>query len=178
MASRALDLDPLESGCHRALGMIWMYRRDYDRAEYHIRRAHELNPNDADRRMSLGNLLAMRGKPEEGLAWMQSAIRLNPIHPTWYNAQLGIVLYSLRRYAEAAQAFRHRPNPGYWTRARLAACCAQLGDTAAAEAQREAILRQRPDFSIADFLRTDILLERADDREHLREGLLKAGLPD
>lgn len=178
MATRALELDPLESGCHRALGLIWMYRRDYERAEYHTRRAHELNPNDADRRMSLGNLLAMRGKPEEGLDWMQSALRLNPLHPTWYNPQLGMALYSLRRYGEAAQAFRHITNPGYWSRARLAACCAQLGDIAAAEAQREAILRQRPDFSTADFLRADILLERADDREHLREGLLKAGLPD
>ena len=49
--------------------------------------------------------------------------------------------------------------------------------TAEAEAQVAAILRQRPDFSIAEFLRRDILLEREEDREHLREGLIKAGLP-
>ena len=76
------------------------------------------------------------------------------------------------------QAFKRIPNPGYWSRARLAACYAKLEDTSAAEAQRDAILRQRPDFSTADFLRRDALLERAEDREHLREGLIMAGLPD
>ena len=52
-ASHALELDPQESYCHRVLALIWLYRRDYDAAEHHYRRALELNPNDADRRMGL-----------------------------------------------------------------------------------------------------------------------------
>ncbi len=39
------------------------------------------------------------------------------------------------------------------------------------------VLQVRPDFSIATFLKRDVLLERAEDREHLREGLIKAGFP-
>jgi len=178
MASHALELDPLEGGCHRTLGLIWMYRRDFDRAEHHFRRALELNPNNADRRIDLGNLLTMRGRPEEGLDLMYSAVRLNPINPTWYNPQLGIALYSLRRYEDAAQAFGRVPNPGYWSRARLVACYGQLGDAAAAQAQVAAILSLRPSFSVAEFIQRDVMLERAEDREHLREGLLKAGMPE
>jgi adenylate cyclase len=176
-ASHALELDPQESSCHRVLALVWLYRRDYDAAEYHYRRALELNPNDADRRMGLGYLLALRGKPEEALGWMEEAVRLNPFQPIWYSTRLAIALYSLKRYAEAAQALKRIPTPGYWSRTRLAACYGQLGRTAEAEAQKAAILLQKPNFTIAEFFRRDVLLERAEDRELLREGLIKAGLP-
>jgi TolB-like protein/class 3 adenylate cyclase/Tfp pilus assembly protein PilF len=177
-ATRAVDLDPQESRCRRMLAMICLFRRDYDAAERHFQRALEQNPNDADGTQQLGFLLALRGRSEEALRYMAAARRLNPFHPTWYNHSLGIALYSLRQYGEAAQAFRQLPNPGPWSRARLAACYAQAGRSEEAEAQRAAILKQRPDFSTARFLHHDVLLERAEDREHLRDGLLRAGLPE
>ena len=105
-------------------------------------------------------------------------MRLNPLHPPWYNAHFGIALYSLRRFAEAAQALKRIPDPGPWSLARLAACYAQLGLTSEAETQKARILLKRPDFSIPGFFRTDVLLERAEDRDLLREGLTKAGLPE
>jgi adenylate cyclase len=176
-ASRALELDPQESRCHSVLALIWLYRRDFDAAEYHYRKALELNPNDADRRMGLGYLLALRGKPGEALDWMEEGMRLNPFQPILYSARMGIALYSLKRYAEAAQALKRVPAMGYWSRTRLAACYGQLGRTAEAEAQKTAILLEKPDFTIAEFFRRDVLLERAEDREVLREGLIKAGLP-
>ncbi|TIM26332.1 MAG: tetratricopeptide repeat protein [Mesorhizobium sp.] len=176
-ASHALELDPQESHCHRVLAIVWTYRRDYDAAEHHYRRALELNPNDPDRLMQLGNLLALRGRLEEAMGWMQEATRLNPFQPIWYGVRLGVALYSLKRYAEAAQALKRIPTPGYWSRARLAACYGQLGRSAEAEAQKAAILLEKPDFTIAEFFRRDVLLERAEDQELLREGLLKAGLP-
>ena len=177
-ASHALELDPQESYCQSVVGLIWLYRRDYDAAEHHYRRALDLNPNDADRRMGLAFLLALRGKSEEALGRMHEAMRLNPFHPVWYNARLAISLYSLRRYAEAAQALKQIPTPRYWLRTRLAACYAQLGQTAEAETQKAAILLEKPEFTITEFLRRDVLLERAEDRELLREGLIKAGLPE
>ncbi|MDQ6435034.1 adenylate/guanylate cyclase domain-containing protein [Mesorhizobium sp. LHD-90] len=178
MASRALELDPQESHCHRVIGTMWLFRRQYHAAEQHFRRAVELNPNDADRRMGLGYLLVLRGKIDEGLERMQEAGRLNPFPPVWYHARFGVVYYSLGRFAEAAQEFSEIPTPGYWLRARLAACDAQLGHATEVEALKAAILEERPDFSIAEFFRKDILLERAEDRELLREGLIKAGLPE
>jgi tetratricopeptide (TPR) repeat protein len=109
---------------------------------------------------------------------MAVARRLNPYHPTWYNLGLGIALYLLGRYGEAAQEFKQVPNPGPWSRARLAASYAQAGLSGEAAAQRAAILKLRPDFSTASYLSQEVLLERAEDREHLRAGLIKAGLPE
>jgi adenylate cyclase len=40
------------------------------------------------------------------------------------------------------------------------------------------VLRLQPDFSTAEYMRKSVLLEREADRELLREGLLKAGLPE
>jgi hypothetical protein len=49
---------------------------------------------------------------------------------------------------------------------------------AEAQAQTGAILRRQPDFSTAEFLRGTVLLERVEDRDLLREGLIGAGLPE
>jgi adenylate cyclase len=178
MASHALELDPQESNCHRVLSNVWMYRRDFDACEYHYRAAIALNPNDPDRLIGLAYVLVLRGRHEEGLEMMQEAVRLNPFQPTWYSARFAVAFYCLRRYAEAARAFKQIPTPGYWARARLAACYGQLGHTTEAKAQVEAILQIRPDFTVHDFLLRDVLLERQEDREQLREGLVKAGLPE
>ncbi|MBQ0821530.1 adenylate/guanylate cyclase domain-containing protein [Microvirga sp. HBU67558] len=177
MAAQAVDRDPQESRCHRLLGLVCVYRRELATAQRHLDRALQLNPNDADAMQQMGYVLTLRGKPEDALAWMERSRHLNPFHPTWYNSGLGTTLYSLRRYADAAETFRRLPNPGPWSHARLAACYSQLGEEAKAKVLVDAVLQVRPDFSIPTFLMRDVLLERAEDREHLREGLIKAGFP-
>ncbi|CDX27550.1 putative adenylate cyclase 3 [Mesorhizobium sp. ORS 3324] len=176
-AKHALELDPLESRCHRILSTICLYRREYDVAEQYLRRAFDLNPNDADGLIMKGRLLAFRGRPEEALVFLEAAGRLNPLHFRWYDVHFGVAFYSLRRFAEAAQAFKQMHLPSSWSSARLAACYAQLELTEAAQAAVAEVLRLQPDFSTAEYMRKSVLLERAEDRELLREGLIKAGLP-
>lgn len=176
-AKHALELDPLESRCHRILSTICLYRREYDMAEQYLRRAFDLNPNDADGLIMKGRLLAFRGRPEEALVCLEAAGRLNPLHFRWYDVHFGVALYSLRRFAEAAKAFKQMHLPSSWSSARLAACYAQLERTEAAQAAVAEVLRLQPDFSTAEYMRKSVLLEGAEDRELLREGLIKAGLP-
>jgi TolB-like protein/Tfp pilus assembly protein PilF len=179
-ARHALELDPQESRCHRILSTIYLYRRNYDMAEQHIRRAFDLNPNDTEILIFKGRLLAARGRPEEALVCFEAAFRLNPLYQysTGYNSLFGVALYSLRRFEEAAQAFSRLPRATGWSNARLAACYAQLGRTAEAQAAAAEVVRLEPDFSIAQYMSDSVLLERKDDRELLREGLIKAGLPE
>jgi adenylate cyclase len=61
--------------------------------------------------------------------------------------------------------------------ARMAACYGQMRDTTEAEVLKRAILLIKPDFTISEFFRQDVLLEKTEDRELLREGLIKAQLP-
>jgi len=177
-ARQAVELDPQESRCHRILSEICLYRREYDMAEQHIRQAFDLNPGDADIIIQKGRLLIMRGKPEEALVWLDAAVRLNPMHPPWYTACFAMAYFSLGRFADAAQTFRRLPHPGAWSRARLAACYAPLEMSADAQASVAEVLRLQPDFSVADYMRTEVLLERTPDRELLRDGLRKAGFPE
>jgi adenylate cyclase len=128
--------------------------------------------------MEKGRLLALRGKPQEALGWMEASVRLNPLHPPWYHAHFGVALYSLRRFVEAAQALKRMPDPGAWSRARLAACYGQLERSTEAQEAVAEVLRLEPNFSTAEYMRKSVLLEREADRELLREGLLKAGLPE
>jgi TolB-like protein/Tfp pilus assembly protein PilF len=174
-AKHAIDLDPLESRCQRILSTIYLYRREYDLAEQHLRRALDLNPNDPDGLIMKGRLQTFRGKPEEALVSLEAASRLNPLRPRWYDVHFGMALYSLRRFAEAAPAFKQLPSS--WSFARLAACYAQLGLTAETNAAVAEVLRLKPDFSTSEFMSKSVLLEHAEDRELLREGLIKAGLP-
>jgi adenylate cyclase len=177
MARRGVDLDPQEGGCHRLLGRVLMYTRELDLAEHHTRRAVELNPNDADGAISMGDVMVTRGYAAEGLAWIEKAMRLNPFHPPWYHATRANALYSLRRFADAAQSIKRMPSEGRWS-SRLAACYGQLGREEEAEAEVAAILRAKPDYSIGEFMDKIVLLELPEDRELLREGLIKAGLPE
>jgi TolB-like protein/Tfp pilus assembly protein PilF len=175
LASTAGEIDDNDGRCHWILAMIHGYRGDLNGAERHYQRAIALNPNDANAIAGSGSLLAFLGRPEEGIDRIREAMRLNPYHPEWYWSDLGIVLYAARRYADAAEAFRRRAQPGRWLYSRLAACYAQMGridDAAAAAAEAR---RLWPDFSLA---RLRLHMWTPAEAEHIREGLRKAGLPE
>ena len=177
LARRAVSLDEGESGCQRLLALIHVNRREFELAERHYRRAHQLNPNDANTLVQMGGLLARRGKLEEAMEWIDEGFRLNPFPPPWYSAALGNALYILGRYEDAAAALKELPNPGPFTCARLVACYAQAGNTNATETARAQLLKLCPDFSTEDFVRRGLLLERPEQLELFRQGLLKGGLP-
>ena len=172
-----LRLDPQDSRCHRPLTIIRVFRREYDLAEHHARQAISLNPNDADDIAQMGLVLTLRGHPEEALGWIDRAKRLNPFHPPYYDYWRGRTLYVLRRYAEALQAYTRVPGLTSYIRVQLAACYGQLGQAEQARPYVDALLQDQPKLGAADYIDRDFAFERLEDREHLREGLLKAGLP-
>jgi len=175
LASIAVEMDGEDGQCHGILGTIYGVCGDFHNEEQHYRRAIALNPNDANAIASLGGVLALLGRQQEGIDYIREAMRLNPYHPEWYWVDLGSVLYMARRYDDAIEAYRHRTRPGYWVMSRLAACYAQLGRQTEATAAVAEVLRQRPDFSIAKLRRPGW---NAADSEHIVDGMRKAGLPD
>ncbi|MBL0372623.1 adenylate class-3/4/guanylyl cyclase [Rhizobium sp. KVB221] len=177
LARKAVALDEGEGGCQRLLALIHVNRREFELAERHYRRAYQINPNDANTLVQMGGLLARRGKLDEAMEWIDEGFRLNPFPPPWYSAALGNALYLVGRYEDAAAALEELPSPGPFTYARLVACYAQVGDTIATERARAQLLELCRNFSTDDFIRRGLLLERPEQLDLFRQGLLKAGLP-
>jgi adenylate cyclase len=175
--TKALSLDENDSDVHRVLAAVNLtVHHDYDKALYHQERALALNPNDDLIAVQQGEVLTWIGQAEEGIEWIQKAMRLNPYHPETFWSHLGRAYFVARRYGEAVKAFQRRSRTGQTHCAFLAACYAQLGDAAAAKGATQELLQRAPDFSIERFIATQHYKHESD-REHHRAALVKAQLP-
>lgn len=131
-ALRGVELAPEEARCHAILALARLWRREFQAAEISARKAVEVNPSDPDPLAMLGYVLSLRGKPDEGIACLEAAIRLNPLHPHWYHADLAIARHMAGHHAEAIACIQCLPATDAWKETRLAACHAALGDAAGA----------------------------------------------
>jgi adenylate cyclase len=173
----ALSLDENDSDVHRVLAAVNLsMHRDHDKALYHQERALALNPNDDLIVVQQGEMLTWIGQAEQGIEWIQKAMRLNPYHPERFWHHLGRAYFVARHYGEAVKAFRRISRADHSHLAFLAACHAQLGDAAAAKGAAQNVLQRAPDFSIERFIATQHYKQESD-REHHRAALLKAQLP-
>ena len=75
LATRAVILDAQESECHTALGYVHLLRRQYDEAEFHVRKALALNPNRPNALATLGVVLARSGQPDTAVELITDAMR-------------------------------------------------------------------------------------------------------
>jgi adenylate cyclase len=173
----ALALDNNDADVHRILAALKLNFNEHDKAIYHQERANSLNPNSDLIVVQQGELLTWLGRPEEGIEWIRRAMRLNPYHPQRFWSHLGRAQYTTRNYADAIESFSKLTAPDHTHHAFLAASSAQLGNRTAAAAHAREVLQQQPSFTVQNFLMT-LHYRQLSDNEHLREGLLKAGLPE
>jgi adenylate cyclase len=128
-------------------------------------------------------VLTLSGRPKEGLAALNTCIRLDPRSPSlvYRLFQRALALYFCREYAAAAeaarQAIRSFPNRAASYRV-LAAALGQIGRTAEAKEELENAIAIAPvwfDAYIRGHVRAPA---RPEDHAHMLEGLRKAGLRD
>jgi adenylate cyclase len=172
----ALALDSNDSDVHRILAAVSLAGGQHDKAVYHQGRALALNPNDDLIVVQQGELLTWLGEAEEGIAWIQKAMRLNPFHPERFWNHLGRAFFVARQYGDAIDAFGRISAPDHLHQAFLAACHAEMGEAAAARLRAAEVLRRDPGFTVSAYLRT-LHYKRPGDLDHHRAALLKAGLP-
>jgi len=177
-AQKSVALDENDSVCQHALGAIYLMRREHDLAEHHHLRALELNRNHPMLLASLGTLCSYVGRPEEGITHLREARALDPyFEPSWYWFALAVAHFIAYQYGEAIIAIGHSSGKSPWVHAFLAACHGYAnGDVEARNHAAEA-LRLAPDFSIARSMTREPFKYDAD-RQHLIDGLRKAGLPE
>ncbi|MGB2655086.1 MAG: tetratricopeptide repeat protein [Candidatus Acidiferrum sp.] len=77
-AAAALEGDTAQLECQ--LGRIAFLQSDMDRAYAHYKRAFEMDPNEVDAQLGMGQLLSVMGKPEEAVKYLRMAIQNDPLN--------------------------------------------------------------------------------------------------
>ena len=179
LSRRAVALDGADAEARSCLGWALQARGELQGALAEIERALGMSPNLAVAHGQRGATLIFAGRPKEGLAAVQTSIRLDPRDPFSAIRLLHIAcgLYFSREYEETIEAAKQliRSYPDFpmiyrWP----AAALGQLGRTAEAkEALDKAVSLAPAAFDM--YVRKRVPWFRPEDHAHLVEGLRKAG---
>jgi adenylate cyclase len=176
-ARTAVSLDPNDSYTHAGLGGAYTLKRDYSRAEFHIKRALINNPNDEVALRTLAHWLVRVGRPEEALVTLNGALQHDPF-PSDFHWDIAAIAFIIgRRYREAVDALMRVEEMAAWNHLYLAAAYGQLGDLEMARAEAAETLKMQPAFTIQRHMLVEAF-QNAGDAEPLVEGMRNAGLPE
>ena len=128
LARYAVALDGGNAEAHARLSLALVARGDHEGACAEGERALALCPNLAAAYGALGVALAYSGRPKDGLAALQTCLRLDPRSPALVNrlTQIALANYFCRDYDAALKAADHAirlfpdfPSPYRWAAAAL-----------------------------------------------------------
>ena len=179
-ATLAIARDDDEAWGHWAMGGYHMFCGQHDRAIAAYEKALELNPNDADVLNDFGQCLSYAGFAKEGIEAVRKAMRLNPHYPEYWVMQLGPIYFDARRYEDAISTLEGLQSlHAISVQLYLAASHAALGHADRAQAEVARVIALDPQATIKSCAPSLLApYKQQSDREHLRENLLKAGLPE
>ena len=181
-ARTALGLDDRDPWAHLAHGVALFRVRRYGDAERALRRALEFNPNLALAHAYLAWPLAIRGAHEEALKSAEHALRLSPNDPlvgAQASYSIAITHFAAGRYLDCVVSARETTErypeyiPGHYT---LAAAAALSGGVQTAAKSISALLRLRPDCTVAWM--SEAIPWPAEIGERFAEGWRIAGMPE
>jgi adenylate cyclase len=177
-ARRGVALDSADPNAHVMLGIMFHWVPDHDSARAEFERAIQINPNCARALISLGHALALSGHPDEGIAFLEKGIQLNPQDPRnhSYFSFMARAYLTAHRYDDATawarkavQWNRDAPEP----RVILATSLGHAGELEEARAELAECERIRPGYAAsADNWH---LYKFREDQEHFLDGLRKTG---
>lgn len=183
LANRAIVADNGYSGAYLALSTVHRFRGEFEESLALVEKALALAPNNAEAIMYKGRMLrVLRGRAEEAIPLIKSAMRLNPHYPADYVSQLGWAYFAAGMIEEAHHAALEyavrQPNRdhAHW---RLAMTYALLGKMDEARAEAAEAVRINPNRTISSHVR---LAPYADSNPELMqleiEAMRKAGFPE
>ena len=161
---RALEFDPNNADAYIASGGLFWLRGDFDDAVADARRAVQLAPGSADVANLASFYLTSAGHPDEAVGESKKAMALNPNYPPMYLGNLGYAHRLAGQVEEAISAFKAYDAriPGFgFGLADLTILYQQNGQPAEAKQIVERLLAARPDFTIASWMKTQIIRDAA-----------------
>jgi tetratricopeptide (TPR) repeat protein len=125
---------------------------DKDSAQAEVAEVQRLvgsEPNSAFGYMALATALNAAGRPAEGLAASEKAIRLDPRNRDFYALTQGLSYSQLGRWQEAISTLEHvSEGPGGWPHIWRAVDYVELGRDDAARAEIAEVRKLNPQFSV------------------------------
>jgi adenylate cyclase len=177
-AERALAIDPSNADAHTTSSIILLWEKRHDEAAAEARKAVQLAPGGADTADLASHVLTASGDPDEAVVLSERAMVLNPTYPAKYLGTLGNAYRLSGRPEQAIAAFKayHARNPGFGL-ADIVIACQETGQTEEARRAAEQLLVARPNFTIAGWLRTQLIRRDTAQVEADTAALRAAGLP-
>ena len=147
-ALRGVTCDPDNAMAYQFLALTYYHRHELVDFDIAARRAVELNPGHPGVLADIGHYYALAGDWDRGLALIDRAIAISPVHPGWYH-HVPAVKKLLDGDPEAAlRELKTVPMQGfYWYHALLACVFAFADRRADAADAAQALLALVPDFA-------------------------------
>ncbi len=183
ISSRAIALDPTSIDAWFARKDALMFLGRWDEALIAADRILELDASNVGGLLQRAWILIQTGKPAEAVPYIEKALTVDPLAQSWpYHFMCKAQLF-MGHYDEAVAACeKASAENNFWLQlVYLCAAYAQHGDSEKAAIAREALLKQKPGYTIAqyrDAYRASPPAFFALVDRHLAAGLRKAGIPE
>jgi adenylate cyclase len=180
LGQKAVAVDDTLAGPHLLLSQVYRFLRQNAEFEVELNKALALEPNDADTLAGLGDVLRWSGREQEAIGLLQTAMRLDPFYPAWYEFYLGDALFQTGQYEKAITTLKRgaERNPNYPAFPLfIAASYAMLGREEEAGAAAAEVLRINPRFTLKAFA-AHVPFRNKEIPERDLTAFRKAGLPE
>ena len=189
-ATRAAQLDDTDHVVQMILGRIYIFRRQFEQAEFHIDRSLYLNQSDGDNLIQLATCMAFLGRIAEAERLVDKALKLNPYRNLWYYQYGSFVHFVKKDYQKSIEMALKRQLTKVWVDlpGYVSAAYAYLGDDVQARIYMEmfvtafqtSITKGRTPTSeeMIDWVKMANPFRYDSDTDHIVEGLKLAGIGD
>jgi len=180
LARKAASINPESPQVQWALGYVYMYQKQFDKALEALQRAVSLSPSYADGYALLALINNNMGRGEEAVRLIEKGMELNPYYSWDYLYNLGRAHYALGNYEQAAeylqQALERNEAPSH-PRIFLVASYVRLDLQEDAEWEVEQLDMFHPEATILNLARS-IPISNTELRARLLGDIESAGLAE
>ena len=176
-ALRAVACDPENAMAYQFLACTYYHRSELTDFEVAAQRAVELNPGHADVLADVGFCYACGGQWDRGLALIDRAMEINPVHPGWYHTPRALRLALDGDPEAAVLEMKQGPMPGVFMHHALLCCFLHwAGRDGEAKQEAETLVAINDDFASSAERECKIWLQDEEAIGALLKGWKEAGL--
>jgi len=177
LAQKAIAMDESLERPHGVLSLLYILKREYDKAIIEAERALALEPNSALAHHTLGTALLEASRYEEAIPFFKKAVRFSPIPWSITLMNMASCYRMMGQYEEALVIGKKlvEQYPDHLLgHLGLAATYSMMGRMEGASAEAAEVLRIDPKFSLESANR--LLYKNKADSDRIMNALRKAGL--